>query len=232
MFLASPSSNPTNYAGLEAEMRKRMSILDERLGSSSPEFVDPGRAKGAPEHITLRRPSHLDYSGNEPASHSDMSDTEIHTHRPAGHGASRVSIPEGSAPPLSSPRLMFGARNTSQLSGFTAEADAERVVWQGHLLYLKSTSGVRQWKDVWAVVRAKTFALYKDAGEYAPLLVLPLPAVINAVEIDPVSKTKRACFQIITEEKGFRFCARSEEDLDKALGAFKSLLAKRKDSAR
>jgi len=36
--------------------------------------------------------------------------------------------------------------------------------------------------------------------------------------------------QIITEEKTYRFCALSEEDLDNSLGAFKSLLAKRKES--
>jgi hypothetical protein len=35
--------------------------------------------------------------------------------------------------------------------------------------------------------------------------------------------------QIITEEKSYKFCAHNEDTLDKSLGAFKSLLAKRKE---
>jgi hypothetical protein len=56
-----------------------------------------------------------------------------------------------------------------------------------------------------------------------------MSSVINVVEIDPVSKTKRNCLQVITEEKSYKFCAHNEEMLDKSLGAFKSLLAKRKE---
>jgi hypothetical protein len=103
------------------------------------------------------------------------------------------------------------------------------VVWQGYLLYLRSKGGVRQWKDLWAVLRTKNLALYKDDGEYSPRLIIPLSSVVSAVEIDPVSKSKTHCMQLITEEKSYRFCAHSEESLDKSLGAFKSLLAKRKD---
>jgi hypothetical protein len=44
-----------------------------------------------------------------------------------------------------------------------------------------------------------------------------------------LSKTKIHCLQIITEEKSYKFCAHNEHTLDKSLGAFKSLLAKRKD---
>jgi hypothetical protein len=230
MFLASPTGNlKNNYAGLEEEIRKSMHLHDDRLGSSSPEPSDPiGRAKRAPEMGILRRPSHFDYSGNEPASHSDMSDTDVHIQRPVG--GSQVSIPEQGTTPLTAPRPMLGTRNTSEMSGVNAEQDPERVVWQGHLLYLKSKSGVRQWKDLWAVLRAKSFALYKDDNEYAPLLVIPLSSIINVVEIDPVSKTKVNCLQVITEEKSHRFCAHTEETFDKTLGAFKSLLAKRKES--
>lgn len=109
------------------------------------------------------------------------------------------------------------------------ELDPERVVWQGYLLYLKNKGGVRQWKDLWVVIRPRNFALYKNDSEYSPTLIIPLSSVINAVEIDPLSKTKRHCLQVITEEKSYKFCAHNEEGLDKSLGAFKSLLAKRKD---
>lgn len=73
--------------------------------------------------------------------------------------------------------------------------------------------------------------MYKDENEYAPLLILELANIINVVEIDPVSRTKRNCLQIITEERSYRFCARSEEGLDLALGGFKSLLMRRKEGS-
>ena len=66
--------------------------------------------------------------------------------------------------------------------------------------------------------------IIQNEGEYSPRLIIPLSSIINAVEIDPVSKSKIHCMQLITEEKSYRFCAHSEESLDKSLGAFKSLL--------
>jgi hypothetical protein len=62
-----------------------------------------------------------------------------------------------------------------------------------------------------------------------PILIISLSSVINAVEIDPLSKSKVHCLQIITEEKSYKFCAHNEDTLDKSLGAIKSLLAKRKE---
>jgi hypothetical protein len=53
--------------------------------------------------------------------------------------------------------------------------------------------------------------------------------ILNVVDIDPISKTKTHCLQVITEEKSYRFCTYGEESLIKCLGAFKSLLAKRKE---
>ncbi len=125
---------------------------------------------------------------------------------------------------------MLAGRNTSQLSGFNVEQDPERVVWQGYLLVLKSIRGVRQWKDRWVVIRPRNVALYQNDDEYSPLLIIPISSVINAVEIDPISRTKTHCLQVITEEKSYKFCAHNEEGLDKSLGAFKSLLAKRKEA--
>ncbi len=42
-----------------------------------------------------------------------------------------------------------------------------------------------------------------------------------------MSKSKKFCLQIITEDRSYRFCALNEDDLSKWLGAFKSVLAKR-----
>ena len=231
LLLASPGGNITNqYAAFERAMNQQaeeVKFNEERLASSSPEPTDPlpqtHRIKGT-KLADQRRPSHtIDYSGNEI---SDMSDGDMArgVNAPVGIPSEPLAVkPPGQRPVLD-------GRNASQLSGFNIEQDPERVVWQGYLLYLKTSAGVRQWKDLWIVLRSRNVALYKNDSEYAPLLIIPLSSVINAVEIDPLSRTKRHCMQIITEEKSYKFCAHNEEMLDKSLGAFKSLLAKRKDN--
>jgi hypothetical protein len=53
--------------------------------------------------------------------------------------------------------------------------------------------------------------------------------VVNAAEIDPISRSKNFCLQIITEDRPiYRLCAPDEESLAKWLGAFKSILIARK----
>lgn len=91
--------------------------------------------------------------------------------------------------------------------------EEERVVYHGWIYLLKSKSGVRQWKKVWLVIRPKGLALYKNEDEYAALLVLSLDSIIDAVEIDPISKSKAHCMQILTEERNYRFGAFDEESL-------------------
>lgn len=261
MFLASPAAVATNYAGLDEAMKKmhkeNKSYQHHRVYSSSPEPIDPTGAV-RPRNSTsgqqemggpTRRPSHFDYSGNEPASHSDMSDAEPHPtflNNRQHAGVSDISIPENEPMGAAPPRLSFAGRNGSQLSGLNVnvapapppnqptspDQDSERVIWQGHLLFLKSNSGVRQWKAIWAVLRAKSFALYKDENEYRPVMVLSTDAILSAVEIDAISRSKKHCLQVITEEKRLRFCAPSEDAADRCLGAFKSILARRNGEGR
>ncbi|CZT40670.1 related to PH domain protein [Rhynchosporium secalis] len=238
MLLASPGGNATGtYAGFERTMQQKHEqqlLHDERLGSSSPEPSDPiipiprtRRSEALGSTAPRRISQTMEYSGNEV---SDMSDTDVARQR----GESTVSITDDTMavkPPPPPSRPMLAARNVSQLSGFNMEtsSDPERVVWQGYLMYLKSVRGVRQWKDYWAVVRPRNIALYKNDSEYSPILIIQLSNIINAVEVDPLSKTKRHCLQVITEEKSYKFCAHGEESLDTSLGALKSLLARRKE---
>ena len=231
MLLASPGGNATGtFSGFERAMREHNEqrlFFEERLGSSSPEPTDPipmtPRTKALGLHMGRRTSHTIEYSGNEL---SDMSETDITRTR----GMSSVSIPEDpltAKPPTVRP--MLGGQNTSQMSGFNAERDPERVVWQGYLLFLKTKGGVRQWKDLWVVLRPKNITFYKNESEYSCSFIISMSSVINVVEIDPLSKTKRNCMQIITEEKSYKFCAHNEETLDKSLGAVKSLLARRKE---
>lgn len=233
MFLASPAngSGPGHNFDQAMQQHNERILREERLGSSSPEPSDPIKRAPRSKGFIQRRESHtIDYSGNELASHSDMSDSGG-INMMMKKGVMPRTLPEDPLAVQSPPagRPVMAGRNISQMSVVNAEQDPERVVWQGYLLFLKSKSGVRQWKHLWMVVRARNFALYKNDSEYSPMRITPLSSVINAVEIDPLSKSKKHCFQIITEEKSYKFCVQDEDTLDKSLGAFKSLLAKRKE---
>ncbi|KAI1213127.1 PH domain-containing protein [Annulohypoxylon truncatum] len=237
MFLTSPVVRRQTFAPVSMQKGSsamRSQLLDgERPLSSSPEPIDPTATRSIPS--TGKRLSYHDYSGlsgNELASHSDMSDNEGQRI----HGASIESLtarsPAASGTQIesgSNDRPMLGNRNASQLSGLNLESDPDRIAWQGWLWLLNSKRGVKQWKSRWAVLRPRNLILYKDESEYKASFILSLSVIVNVVDIDPVSKTKKHCFQIITDEKTYRCCARDEETLVHCLGAFKSLLAKRRE---
>ncbi|KAK5138999.1 hypothetical protein LTR32_007635, partial [Rachicladosporium monterosium] len=109
--------------------------------------------------------------------------------------------------------------------------DPERVLYHGYIHLLKSKSGVRQWKKLWMVLRSRALALYKTEEEYTALLILPFHTIIDVVEIDAISRSRTSCMQVLSEERNYRFCAVDEESLARWLGAFKSLLSRRKGGA-
>lgn len=78
------------------------------------------------------------------------------------------------------------------------------------------------------MLRPKGLALYKDEDEYKALLIIPFENIIDAVDIDPISRSKRNCFMVITEERNWKFCAMDEEGVMRWLGAVKSLVARRR----
>ncbi|KAM3422977.1 hypothetical protein BST61_g456 [Cercospora zeina] len=206
------------------------------------------RGRASMNAATNRKSSALEYSGAEHGSCSDFSDwgggttarmsalSLSHSEaRPSTGNAQHISPVYGQAPV----RPSMGARSSSQVSGINLGSeegakkqavpdDPERVIYHGWIYLLKSKSGVRQWKKVWMVLRPKQLTVYKNEEEYTALIVLPFPSIIDAVEIDDISKTKTACMQILTEERNYRFCALDEDCLARLLGALKSLLARRK----
>lgn len=203
----------------------------ERFASSSPEPMDiPGRPSNTRDGIKI--PQMLDYSGDEAGTYSDWSDTPQQSHSQAHHQAPahrKMRSISGSGPVTLSSAQPNATRNASHSSNLQTQED-ERVVWHGNLLVLKSTGGVKQWKKLWAVLRPKNLAFYKNEEEYAAQLIIPLSNIINAVEIDPLSRSKSHCMQIITEDKTLRCCAQSEEALTKWLGAIVSQLARRREA--
>ena len=236
----SPGAEDRTHAGYAS------SSDAEALSPSAALPKTRGRETKLPE--ATRQASYAEYSGADRGSYSDLSDI--------GGPASRLSAlslaatdPRPSTSSMNPPpvhaiygsapaRPSLGARNASQMSGFgLSEADVrraqnpqeeERVVHHGWIYLLKSKSGVRQWKKVWLVIRPKGLALYKNEEEYAALLILRLDSIIDAVEIDPISRSKSHCMQILTEERNYRFSAYDEESLTRCLGALKSLISRRK----
>lgn len=225
MFLASPIVRRQSYAAVDvlgnsaSGAQKETSVEHDRNISSSPEPTDILPPK--PLSSSTRRPSHTyessGFSGNELVSHSDFSDCE------APRPSRSISNSAGQLRPV------MGGRNLSQLSGINVENDPDRVVWQGWLQLLKHKRGVRQWKNCWAVLRPRNLILYKDEAEYTAAFIMPLSTVVNTVDIDALAKNKPYCMQIITDEKSYRFSTQDEETLVKCLGAFKSLLSRRRD---
>ena len=187
--------------------------------------------KGRPGASRMqRRASHLnEYSGNElNTSHSDVSDG------PAGSLPRSIasSLPQTSvmAPIASDQNLRPSVgRNASQMNGFDITVDPERVIRQGWLQVLRSKGGVKQWKNSWVVLRPKTLAFYKNEQEYSALRLFSMSSVIDAVEIDPVSRSKQFCLQLILEDKAYKCCAPDEDSLAKWLGSLKSVLVKRQN---
>ncbi|KAL1626182.1 hypothetical protein SLS54_003016 [Diplodia seriata] len=244
MILASPSGSGAgkSFGGRNRSSERK---IREQLLSSSSEGEGLARPPSSmrPEDLhSARRTSHtFAYSGNEQASFSDYSDTPV----PTGFRESTLSFSQpndgnnnaGYESSISGrPNL---GRNVSQVSNAGAspetssvgkKPDNERVVFQGWLYILKSKGGVRQWKKLWGVLRPKSLGLYKNEDEYSANLIIPFNNILNAVEIDPMSKTKRFCMQLITDRRNYRFCAPNEEDMTQWLGAFKSLLARRKEA--
>lgn len=227
MFLASPVVRRDSFMPSGSFDASPGRILQEhdRCVSSSPEPVDLHVSGFRRPSYNPRRPSTTvessGWSGNEMASHSDFSDTDVQRI----HGASLESLAVQTPPTSTSggPRPSVSMRNASY------DQDPDRIIWQGWLWWLRSKGGVRQWKNCWAVLRPRNLILYKDESEYTVQFIVHMGMILNVVDIDPMSKTKTHCLQIITEEKSYRFCTHDEESLVKCLGAFKSLLAKRKE---
>lgn len=251
MYLGSPVVHNVVSPGAPDSYRQPaygpFSSSPENMGNNFDSTVP--KLMGAGSHRFSYTLDSSGLSGNEMLSYSDFSDNDGPRRQ---EGTSYESLAAQSPPELQTPgsttmmprqqqqqqqfkpqgqRPETGGRSASQVSAVTAEQESERVVWQGALWMHRSKGGVRQWKHMWGVLRARQLVLYKDESEYAAQSIIEVADVVNVVEMDPVSRSKTNCLQIITEEKTYRFCAPDEESLVQFLGAFKSLLARRRVAA-
>ncbi|KAE8146831.1 PH domain protein [Aspergillus avenaceus] len=194
----------------------------ENIGrASSPELGRPH----PPGHLSGRLTAHQNFSGHDITSYSEWSDGPASSSsiRPG----SRTSIPNlsVSAPATEQPSI---SRDTDRNQEPGTRRDPEKVICNGYLKCLRIKGGVRQWKRLWVVLRPKSLGFYKDEQEYSAVKILPMDQVFDAAEIDPVSRSKLYCLQVIAEEKSYRLCADDEETLAKWLGSLKCVLVARK----
>ncbi|KAK4921036.1 hypothetical protein LTR66_016694 [Elasticomyces elasticus] len=222
-------------------------LVDDTTDHS--DFDHTGRASSPePRHalsprIGTQNPPYIqDYSGNELASHSEFSDGPAPSRNrhlrsmPSIHSLS-LSAPEEKSSFLPSSSLPSSSLPSSSLPSTTLPSkpadhgilrDPERVICQGYLQGLRIQGTVRQWKRLWVVLRPKSLAFYKDDSEYSALKIVPMSQVFDAAEVDPMSRSKKFCMQIIAEEKTYRLCTPDEESLARWLGSLKSILAARR----
>ena len=226
--------------------------FDDRGSSPEPSYGSLRARKGRSRANTAQRiPSQIhEYSGNEiVTSQSDFSDGPFGS-LPRSHlGTSPMNIPTGqdSYPPLAAATTTMTSisrpsalRNTSEVSvddiahpnnpysSSTQPPDPSRVIRQGYLLILRRSSGVRTWKRLWVVLRPISLSFYKSEAEYSVVKLINTASIINAADIDPVSRSKNFCFQIILEDKTYRFACTDEEDLNAWVGSLKSVLSRMK----
>lgn len=245
MTLASPGGAKSTYRGFGRHSAENpgQRTVDQSAGYSSSE-AEPfpnsvpvrKRQQSSVAQHSARRASHtMDYSGPEHASYSDFSDSAGPIARLSALSLSHPEQRERAETLANHPGNAVYGNPVQNLLADTQEPksahvqDDERVYCHGWIYLLKTSRGMRQWKKLWMVLRPKSLALYKNEEEYSAVLILPFGGIIDAVDIDPISHSKRCCLQIITEEKSYRLCVPDEDSLARWLGALKSLLVKRKE---
>jgi hypothetical protein len=134
---------------------------------------------------------------------------------------------DAASPKPDGPTELAGAGMSSTAYG---SEDDEKVIKRGYLLRLKKR--LNQWKRQWVVLTTHRVVFYKSQGQTDKALkIIILENIADVVDIDPLSKSKKYCMQIITPEKRLRFCAETEEDLTSWLASLKSALARHQMSA-
>ncbi|TGZ80498.1 PH domain-like protein [Ascodesmis nigricans] len=218
-LLNSPTSAP--------EQGHQFPSPEHRVGSSSSEvarspFGTAVRGIGGGRMSSQT----LEYSGPEfggSVSSFGISQLSLAHHDPGVTSGAETADPRTSMEPTKKV-----VRNDS---GLSMHDQTPREIWHGFLYCLKSKGGVKQWKRYWVVVKNINITFYKNQKEYRAIKILPIDTIVDAFEIDPLSKSRKHCLQIITEGKVFRFSAMNEDDLVNALGAMKSVLSKLKRRA-
>lgn len=129
-------------------------------------------------------------------------------------------------PPNYNQRQRTNTDNNNEATTTSTEHEdgEEKIVKKGYILRLKKR--YNQWRRQYVILTDQKMEFFKNEKNKTAVKELSVKDIIDVVEIDPLSRTKRFCMQLITDNKRMRFCAESEEDLTKWLASLKSVITK------
>jgi hypothetical protein len=217
--------DPTNSGGL---LHTHVSGVDTSAGSSQvnrlslrrgdsrngvgplsippPAVIGPAQPVSPPMAASPTSGGYFEFSGTEAGMSSCTSDRD-----PTAIGEQKIAR---------QPTVSEAAAAVAMHS--RPDDQEEKVLKRGQLLRLRKR--LSQWKKQWIVITTHRILLYKSEQNKQPQRVIDASRVLDAIEIDPLSKSKIYCLQVVTPEKRIRFCAGSEEELTSWLATFKSII--------
>ncbi|CAN6621812.1 hypothetical protein TRVA0_008S02806 [Trichomonascus vanleenenianus] len=137
--------------------------------------------------------------------------------------------PHATSPLVTSPPTAYTHTHAPpQHRSSTCDFEDEKIVKKGYLLRLRRR--YNQWKRKWVVLTTHRVLFYKSQKHGTPLKIIDMHDIIDVADIDPLSKSKKFCFQIITAHKRLRFCCESEEDLTSWLASLVTIVRKHQKS--
>ncbi|CAH2354930.1 hypothetical protein CLIB1423_20S00122 [[Candida] railenensis] len=125
------------------------------------------------------------------------------------------------------PRSPSKALKTTKADSKKESANEEEFIHEGSLLRLHKR--YNQWKKVYIVLSDRTLNLHKHETDKEPYKRLLVKDLVDVIEIDPISSSKKWCFLIITPNKRIRLCAASEDEMTQWLASLKTVINRQKE---
>lgn len=150
------------------------------------------------------------YGSPHTHSHSASPGNAIHVNTASSPNHSYATSPVTPSHPLTPTNIALSRTPTT--------------IAEGSVLRLKKR--YNQWQRQYAILTGDSMSFYKSLNSSRtkkPTKVIPISQLLDVVELDPLSKSKPFCMQLITPQKRIRFSLDTEADLTKWLVAIKSI---------
>lgn len=176
-----------------------------------------------PQPIGRQATDEMDYSGNdEMYMSSGVSDSSLHDVPLSPHPVTG-EVKEHEAELKIPPKALKGTKTDLKKES----VKDEEFIHEGSLLRFHKR--YNQWKKVYIVLSDRTFNLHKHETDKEPYKRLLVKDLVDAIEIDPISSSKKWCFLVITPKKRIRLCAASEDEMTQWLASLKTVINRKKD---
>lgn len=182
-------------------------------------------------HMDAATHSHTEYSGDDVFSSQSEWDEDKSplSKSPIGEFQhfhdSFVPTDPKTKPPKISTNSPPHSSDPSPTSPTSPSPSKSSLIAEGPLLRLKKR--YNQWQRQYAVLTVDSLSFYKSQNSAhqhkKPIKTIAVDQLLDVVELDPLSKSKPYCMQLITPAKRIRFSLDSEPDLTKWLVAIKSI---------